>query len=230
MKGFFKQRKVFTLAAALTLCLFQAKEVVAAPILDQSFDATGGTASQAIYSGQSLAQTFTVGIDGYLDSVSLMLNRYSDTTDGDFTLNIFSTSSGTPDEVGDIFFSQTYSVFDLAGDSAFDFNYTSFDTSSANINVSAGDVLAMSVTHTGDNNNWLSWDVNYELDYTGGEGFYKNGLSNSLWATSIPVDRGFQTFVDSTRIVSPAQVPEPSTLALLCLGLFGLGWSRTKQS
>lgn len=120
MKGISRQQKAATFTTMLlTSVFFQAKSVIAAPILDQSFDASAGGLSQAVFSGQELAQTFTVGLDGYLDTVGLMLNRQSATTSGDFTLNIFSTTSGTPDEAGTLFFSQSYSVFDLPGTGPF---------------------------------------------------------------------------------------------------------------
>lgn len=224
MKGTVRQKKI-TLMASLLLssAAFQIENAFAAPILDQSFDASGGGFSQAVYSGQSLAQTFTVGIDGYLDTVALMLNRQSGTTSGDFTLNVFSTTAGAPDESGTLFFSQTYSVFDLPGTGPFLHSFTDFDTSSANIAVSAGDILAISVTHQGGNDNWLTWDAS-SGGYSEGAGFNRNGLTNNLWASDIQneVDRGFRTFVDTTRVVAVSEVPEPNALSLFGLSLVGL--------
>lgn len=232
MKGLLKQQKVATFTTMLlTSIFFQAESVIAAPILDQSFDASAGGISQAVYSGQELAQTFTVGLDGNLDTVGLMLNRQSDTTSGDFTLNIFSTTAGAPNDAGTLFFSQSYSVFDLPGTGPFLYTFTDFDTSSANIAVSAGDILAISVTHSGDNGNWLTWDAS-STGYSDGMAFAKNGLSNNLWESDSQsdVDRGFRTYVDTSRVVISADVPEPAVYSLLALGLFGLGLSRKKRS
>lgn len=231
MKGFLRQKKVTVMATLLlSSAVFQIESAIAAPILDQSFDASGGSFSQAIYSGQSLAQTFTVGKDGYLDTVGLMLNRQSATTSGDFTLNIFSTTAGAPDEAGPLFFSQSYSVFDLPGTGPFLNSFTDFDTSSANIAVSVGDVLAISVTHQGGNDNWLTWDAS-SGGYSEGMGFNRNGLTNNLWAsdTQNEVDRGFRTFVDTTRVAAVSEVPEPSALSLFGLSLAGLYLNRRRN-
>jgi len=231
MKGILRQKKATILATLLlSSAVIQIESAIAVPILDQSFDASGGTFSQAVYSGQSLAQTFTVGQDGYLDTVGLMLNRQSATTSGDFTLNIFSTTASGPDESGSLFFSQTYSVFDLPGTGPFLNSFTDFDTSSANIAVSVGEVLAISVTHQGGNDNWLTWDASSD-GYSGGDGFYQNGLTHNLWASDSQneVDRGFRTFVDTSRMVAVSEVPEPSAFSLFGLSLVGLYFIRRRN-
>lgn len=201
----------------------------AAPILDQQFDATGGGASQAIYSGQSLAQTFTVGVDGRLDSVGLMLSRYEPTTSGDFTLSLASTLGGVPDTSSSVLFLQTYSVYDVGYEGAFNYSYTDFDLSSANLFVSAGQQLAMVVSHEGGNDNWMTWDSDSRGGtYPGGQGMYSNGLCSEVWCTSpgYITDRGFRTYVDS----DVAPISEPGTLALLTLSLLGLVGVRYRRS
>lgn len=231
MKGILRHpKKAIVTTLLLSAAILPIESAIAAPILDQSFDASGGLASPAIFSGQRLAQTFTVGQDGYLDTIGLMLSRYSATTSGDFTLNIFSTSAGEPDDAGALFFSQTYSVFDLPGTGAFLNTFTDFDTSSANIAVSTGDMLAVSVTHQGGNDNWLTWDSSSN-GYAGGVGFYSNGLSSNLWTSGgqNELDRGFRTFVDSSRTVVVSEVPEPGTLSLFGLSMAGLYLNRRRS-
>jgi hypothetical protein len=227
MKGIYQAKSLLTLTMlVLSLLVVRPGSAIAAPILDQNYDASiGGDSSLAIYGGQSLAQTFTVGLDGYLDSVGLMLNRHTPNTYGSFTLNLFSTTLGSPNDLGTLFFSQTYSVNDLAGEGLFSYIYSDFDTSSANIKVAAGDVLAMSVSHEGGNDNWLVWDGKGNNPYAAGQSFYKNGISGNQWqgdTAQHQKDLGFRTFVDTTRTVGPVTVSEPSHLALIALALFGL--------
>lgn len=207
---------------AFLLSSFQ--HLKAAPILDQSFDATAGGASQAIYSGQSLAQTFTVGLSGRLDTIGLMLNRHSPTTSGDFTLSLMTTLGGTPDINGATLFEQTYSVFDVAYEGPFNYAFTDFDISTQNVHVTTGQELAIIVTHQGGNDNWMSWDVfSNGGTYAGGEGFFQNGFSNT-WSTSpgFVTDRGFRTYVDQDIAQGPVEVSEPAPIALLSLSLLGL--------
>lgn len=227
MKGIYQTKSFFALTT-LVLSLLVAKpgSALAAPILDQSYDASvGANSSLAIYSGQSLAQTFTVGLNGYLDSVSLMLNRHTPSTNGFFTLNLLSTTAGSPDDLGTVFFSHTYSVSDLLGEGAFANTYSNFDTSAANIKVAAGDVLAMSVSHEGGNDNWLVWDGAGSNPYAAGQSFAKNGVTSNQWlgdTVEHQKDLGFRTFVDTTRTAGPVTVSEPSHIALFALALFGL--------
>ncbi|MCP5208211.1 MAG: PEP-CTERM sorting domain-containing protein [Hahellaceae bacterium] len=44
------------------------------------------------------------------------------------------------------------------------------------------------------------------------------------------LDRGFRTFVDTSRVVTSSDAPEPAVYSLLALGLIGLGLSKKKRA
>jgi len=68
----------------------------ALPVLDQSH-INGGTLRESIYGNRQIAQTFTVGIGGILDSIVLDL-RYEEVVPiYDITVELRSTTNGLPD-------------------------------------------------------------------------------------------------------------------------------------
>lgn len=68
----------------------------ASPILDQS-NIGGGSLRDDICLNRQLAQTFTVGIAGILDSIVLDLNHDEEPPTKNLTVEIRSTTGGLPD-------------------------------------------------------------------------------------------------------------------------------------
>jgi len=200
----------------------------AAPVLDQSFDATGGDLSLAVIGSQSGAQVFTAGLSGRLSSVGLMLNQDAPPSSS-FTISILDVTAGVPNGSGSALFSQNFAASVLPF-GAFNFTFTDFDISTGNVMVSAGQQYAIAVTFpTGTGlRNWLLWDAsNAPGGYSGGDLFYGDGDLATTWTVrtdnGMNYDAGFRTFVDAS------QIPEPTTLALLGLGLAGLAATRRRK-
>jgi hypothetical protein len=193
--------------------------------LDQSNEG-GVLAAYAVIGTQSVAQTFTVGLDGFLSQVDLAVGMTPDATDG-FYLQIYNTASGAPDTNGPSLFSQYYDATSLpllpATNSMPD-TFASFDLSGAGLSVSSGDELAIVLTRAGDAEypDWILWSVNV--------GGYGSGAAHTLgrqceiWCAtnSGGNDMLFKTYVSN--------VPVPAAAWLFGSALAGLGWMRRKQT
>ena len=161
------------------------------------------------------AQTFTVGVDGKLSVVEVeayhTLNTYNV-----MLVDIWNTNAGLPDpsvslahwEIGDMNSSM------IAG------TFVSLDLGSAAFTVSPGEIYAIVFS-----SNNLTYQGGRHLvrgtsdTYSGGDSFSRTIYTDYTAATSWNSngsDYGFRTFVDVQSI------PEPSTMLLLCSGLFGM--------
>ncbi|HVX30344.1 MAG TPA: hypothetical protein VHA53_07685, partial [Nitrolancea sp.] len=78
-------------------------------VLDQSQTNTNLNDTSAIFSLNSIAQTFTAGITGELDRVSLNLIRFGSVSD-DLTVGIYPTTGNKPDTSGTALASGTISA------------------------------------------------------------------------------------------------------------------------
>ena len=158
----------------------------------------------------TLAQTFTVGIDGRLDSIDLRLQTIGNRTFDIRPTDIF----GVPvSDDSAVLFSTN-----LAGtaDQPFDF---SIDVSSANIEVGTGDQLALVLSPTDATTGILRWASSGSNPYADGSGFFRNDITGEF-ATFFDTDNSFTTFVNT--------VPEPSA-AILGSVLLGANFIKRRR-
>ncbi|WP_435021877.1 PEP-CTERM sorting domain-containing protein [Tundrisphaera sp. TA3] len=214
------------LPAALFLALAASAPGKADFVLDQSNVITSRTFDIAVVSTQSVAQTFTVGVQGILARVDLQIAQSQGTT-GDLLFSIRTTAGGAPnpDEVQSLF-QVTIPLSSVPFDNSGIDPFTSIDISSAGIAVTPGQVLALSLSRTGPGTPpWVLWQTSAG-SYSGGNIYTRSGTAG---AWGIPpelatLDTGFRTYVTT------AAVPEPGSLALcVTAGLMGLGAVRLRR-
>lgn len=156
------------------------------------------------------AQTFTVGLNGYLDSVLVEFNgAVSGWPDGSIQeMRILGTTpSGAPTDTV------------LASVSSYTLNnvFGTFNFSSSNLYLSAGSVLAFEIIGDGavQTNNSTDISSPYYPSYQDGSDYYINhpyGIHN--WTQNAGNDLRFQTYMNP--------VPLPATAWLFASGLLGL--------
>ena len=182
-----------------------------AGILDQEYNPDP---VNAWYSNSDLyrAQVFTVGLTGQMERIEALLHGT-----GSATFDIWPTVGGSGVPVAIDIHSPLAS-----GTIHFDSDKPAFagvDITSANLNVTAGDVLAL-VQIGGSSTGSGSWAGDTSSGYGGGS-FYSTYSSDPSGAWNL-LDRdiGFRTFV----------VPEPASLSLFTLGaLMCRKWRRKRM-
>ncbi|WP_099882188.1 PEP-CTERM sorting domain-containing protein [Massilia violaceinigra] len=155
------------------------------------------------------AQTFTVGVSGFLNSVQVFTTGTKDTFDN---MNILDRVEGTGNIIS------TSQLVDKT------WSTVTFDFRPYNIAVKAGDVLAFEIfgKSEGDMQVVEYYGVNnsaWNDSYTGGSDFFINPDFGYTTFTPNPIDAYFVSTVDNGV---PA-VPEPSHYAMLALGLLCVG-------
>lgn len=173
------------------------------------------------------AQTFTVGVNGTLDHIDVLLGA-ADPSSGSFTFELRSTNgAGAPDYTG-LALATATANYDLTSSTE---TYTTLDFSSAGIAVSAGDSFAI-VGLTGSGvglsgphaANWLGSDTD---PYSGGA-YYASFFADPgtmLIDGTAGYDLNFRTYVDTSV------VPVPATVWLFGSGLIGMiGVAKRKRS
>ena len=221
-----KNRASISIASRLALSvplylvtLVAAPLMVAAQVLDQSFQPSGPLISTGTSSGQALAQTFTVGVGGTLTRFDAWIvysgERYPVPP---VTWEILPTSNGVPVE------SDTASLASgtfLSSVAPQNWSFYTIDLASP-ISVSAGEVLAIVLsTPPGYNGVSVSWQGEAQYPYPDGYAFVGTpvgvpGVNETAWSTSFLAgyDLGFRTYVQP--------VPEPSSVFLVFVGVCAL--------
>jgi hypothetical protein len=167
-------------------------------VLDQAHVVpAGATADLAIITGQSLAGTFTVGLDGVLAQVDLQVYKNTGTTE-DLVFTIRPTVDGVPDPDDSLVLLELVVSLDdipTIDDPLQEVPLTSIDVSAAGIVVASGDVLALSLSRMGAGRPpWATWRHNSDV-YDGGSSFQR-ASSTQDWSPIPGFYAGFQTWVD----------------------------------
>jgi hypothetical protein len=191
----------------------------AAPVLDQYYNSSNGIGSSGYVSPVGVAQVFTVGLTGELTGVDLALARPvlnplpSDTV----TVELRPTTGGVPDALD----SSVIALIQVP------FSYvpywtaplgeqTHFDFSPFDLQVTAGEQLAVDVGYSGEPN--VIWALGSSNLYSRGSAYSRNGF-NRAWSQFVPppspVSMYFQTYVDT------AAVPEPGGI-VFSIAIIGL--------
>lgn len=210
-----------TLTAIAFVFSLSVSPALAGPIvLDQSYDAvaSGSGGGSSIDLGQSVAQTFTVGIGGTLAQLDLQVQMESGTT-GDLIINFLAVdNTGLPD-IGQSLGSLRFNAGLVPPNDASNVVYTSFDVSPLNLAVAPGDVLAFEMAYdTNDGGGYIPFQPDAPPYYAGG-GTSSRFNPNPYTSLDLDDDVGFQTYVE---------VPEPGSLALLGLGGLLIAWRRQR--
>jgi hypothetical protein len=215
---------VVAFSAFLALQVFSTAQ---AATLDQNFVTTGNpnnnTGLGLVNTG--LAQSFTVGISGILNSVSFNILKLNGTT-GDLTIDIRNMTAGAPDLSSvSALASTTVSNSDIDTFGVIPYAYSNIlaDFSSANISVSSGDILAFVLSSP------IGEDFGVQTDYldgyAAGSRFSQNG-DGTAWANLASADLTFSTYVD----VNISPVPVPAAFWLFGTALIGfVGMSRRRK-
>jgi Immunoglobulin I-set domain len=199
----------------LTICHVQAD-----PILDQEYIAAS-TGNTIIAARLNTAQTFTVGVNGILTSVDVLIGQLYNPFAASLTLDIRTTTAGgvptEPNSDLNILTSLTLPAKMIPQSNGGTFAWVTFDV--PDFAVTIGQVLAISMrtdagAHYGDPDDIpFVWNADDGVGtpvgtYTGGGAFARGVSADALtWSAQANTDYSFRTFVDPvpTSILRPPQ-------------------------
>lgn len=207
-------RKISILATCIVMGLALAAPA-SAVMMDQSFATGSNQGAQVGITYDGLAQTFTVGVNGTLDSAELMLSHGNATPLAALNVSLWTTALGAPNTV---VASVNLAPGDVSAGPAY--GAVLIDFSSAMLAVTIGDVLAISIS----SDDQYAWSAGVDgfATYAGGQRYSDSAGGLVSWSGVPTWDMSFRTFVDTGATV----VPEPGTLALI--GVAGLFFRRFK--
>ncbi len=201
------------------------------PILDQLNDT--GTDRTALINKpdpgitDEWAQTFTVGITGILTEVQLEVSGGTGTTKP-LNVEIRNTLGGIPTAIDgsrmppDVLANADLGILPDNGPGFFEI----VDLTPFGITVTSGDELAISLWSSqvsGPQEAYKWYGVQADT-YPGGDAFNRQSVQDKPW-TPGGGDLNFRTFVDP----APPAIPEPTTIALLGIGLVGLAGAEVRR-
>jgi hypothetical protein len=186
------------------------------PVLDQQHD-FAATDEGTVRSDIDRAQTFTVGVTGTLSRVDLRVRRPDASTTAPLLLDIRSTSAGGPVEPNaPVLASVSIPASTIPIVSLASTPFTSFDLSAANLQVAAGDILAVVLRSA----NPYEWAISNSGGYSAGSEFVRSPVTSHQWDLgALDDDFAFRTFVlpecvDVTANADGYTVDEDRTLTI----------------
>lgn len=203
-------RSSFARVCLLALLVLIPNRAAAAPILDQSV----GADSTAVFGGANItgiAQTFTVGVEGFLSRVDLLLMRHgSDQAPLDVEIRRNLTDLTDASLLARISLDQSVVTLPFPG------AWFSLDFSPFGLRVSPGEELAVVIRSAVPS--VYGWGLTIGDVYAGGHGYFFQADRWNLGGG----DQHLRTYV--------TPVPEPGLLALLAVGGLGYLGVRRKRS